>query len=244
MAENQETKSKRDAYIERLKAKYPDRPFDDDEALFGQAGADYDEYENQLNGYKEREGQLEEIFRKDPRNAQFFTDMARGDDPWIAVIKRMGTDGVLELINDPAKQEAYAEANKEYAERLAEEKRMEEERDKNLVESEKLREMYDKKFGEAMIDNAIAVIDQISRDALVGKITPATLDMALKMVNHDADMANARSEGEIAGRNAKIEEKLQKQNGGDGMPAMGGSSAAPAVRKVNKSIFDVARDAE
>ena len=36
MADNKEVKSKRDLFSDRLKGKYPDKQFDDDEALFGQ----------------------------------------------------------------------------------------------------------------------------------------------------------------------------------------------------------------
>lgn len=229
-------KSKRDAYVERLKTKYPDRQYDDDEALFGQAGDDYDEYENQLNGYKEREDKISDMFSKNPRSAQFFVDMANDRDPWIAVVERLGSDGVLELINDPEKKAAYEEANKAYIERLAKEKELEAEYNKNIVESQKLREQLDTQYGEAIVDEALSVLDQICKDAIMGKITPETFDMALKVVRHDADVDNARSEGEIAGRNAKIEETMRKPSEGDGMPAMGGSSVTPTTKK--KGFFD------
>ena len=84
MAENQTPtaqKSKRDLLGERLKKKYPDREYADDEALFGQIDDDYTDYDNQLNQYKERESRLTELFSKDPRSAQFITDMAKGNDP-------------------------------------------------------------------------------------------------------------------------------------------------------------------
>lgn len=229
-------KSKRDAFNERLKAKYPDREYADDEALFGQVNDDYDEYENQLNGYKEREGKLEEMFAKDPRSAQFITDMAHGKDPWIAVIERVGPDGVIELMNDPAKQEAHAEASKAYAERLAKEKELEEQYNRNIAESQKLCDELEAQYGEEMVDSALGVIDQITKDAILGKVTRETFEMAFKVLRHDADMENARSEGEITGRNAKIEENLRKPQQGDGMPSMGGSSVEPVTKK--RGFFD------
>jgi hypothetical protein len=45
-----------------LKAKYPDREFADDEALFGQINDDYDGYDKELSGYKEREKALSGYF--------------------------------------------------------------------------------------------------------------------------------------------------------------------------------------
>ncbi len=230
MADKKTEKSKREVFGERMKTKHPDREFADDEALFGQVGDDYDEYERQLGEYRERDEQMNELFKRDPRSAKFITDMARGEDPWIAVIKHLGIDGVTELMNDPEKQEAYAEANKDYAERLAREKELDEEYDRNFAESEKLRDEMDARYGVETVDAALGVINQICLDAVLGKVTPETFEMALKVVRHDADVENARSEGEIAGRNSKIEEKLSKQGGGDGLPAMGGSST-PGTKK-------------
>lgn len=236
MAENQPEKSKRELVLERLKASYPDRVYDNDEALFGQIEEDYAANANEIGRYKEREDKMTEMLQRDPRSAQFIADMANGEDPWIAVIKRLGIDGVTELMNDPSKQEAYEAANKEYAARLVKEKELEAEYSNNLAESQRLREQMDTQYGEEVVDAALGVIDQICKDAIMGKVTPETFAMALKVVKHDADIENARSEGMVAGRNAKIEEGLRKRQGGDGMPAMGGSSAAPVEKK--KGFFD------
>ena len=126
------TKSKRDLFGERLKKKYPDREYADDEALFGQISDDYDDYDNQLNQYKERESRLTDLLSNDDRAAQFIADMAKGNDPWLAVIERLGIDGITDLMNDPSKQEAYAEANKKYVEHLAKQKSLEEEYENNM----------------------------------------------------------------------------------------------------------------
>jgi len=63
---NQQVKSKRDNFSARLKEKYPDREFVDDEAMFGQISDDYDEYDNQIAGYKEREKKFADMFSSDP----------------------------------------------------------------------------------------------------------------------------------------------------------------------------------
>lgn len=237
MAENENQKTKRELFAERLKSRYPDREFTDDEAMYGQAGEDYDAYENELSGYRERESKLEELFAKDPKNAQFLADMARGEDPWLVVIERLGTDGITELLNDPEKKAAYEEANKRYAERLAKEKAIEAEYDRNMEESQRVREELDAIHGVEAVDAALGVIDQMTKDAIMGKVTKEAVEMAMKIVNRDADLANARSEGEIAGRNAKIEERMRRQQTGDGMPQMGGATApAPAPKK--RGFFD------
>ncbi len=237
------TKSKRDLFGERLKKKYPDREYADDDALFGQINDDYDEYDNQLSQYKERESRLTDLFSKDPRSAQFITDMAKGNDPWLAVIERLGIDGVTDLMNDPSKQAEYAEANKKYVERLAKEKSLEEEYQKNFAESMNLLEQIqqEKQLGDETIDAAMDLVMRIANEAIVGKFTAETINMALNAVNHDADVQNARTEGTVAGRNAKIDEKLRKPKTGDGTPNLAGSNNAPTRQsKRAMNIFDYA----
>lgn len=52
MSKNTEVKSNRDRYSERLKNKYPEKDFVDDEALFGQINDDYDSYDKEISEYK------------------------------------------------------------------------------------------------------------------------------------------------------------------------------------------------
>lgn len=251
MAETQiptaQTKSKRDMFGERLKKKYPDREYADDEVLFSQINDDYDDYENQLEQYKEREGRLNDLFTKDPRSAQFITDMASGTDPWLAVIERLGVDGVTDLINNPEKQAEYAEANKKYVERLAKEKSLEEEFQKNLADSMDMLEQIqkEKQLSDETVDAAMDVVMRIANEAIVGKFTAETINLALNAVSHDADVENARVEGEVAGRNSKIEEKLRKPKEGDGVPSLDGSNNTPARQNRRRlSFFDYAEAAK
>lgn len=249
MAETQTSstpaKSKRENFGERLKKKYPDRDYPDDEALFGQINDDYDDYDNQLSQYKERESRLSDLLSKDPRSAQFIADMAKGNDPWLAVIERLGIDGVTDLMNDPEKQAAYAEANKKYVERLAKEKSLEDEYQKNFAESMDLLEQIqqEKQLGDDTIDAAMELVIRIANEAIVGKFTRDTIEMALNAVTHDADVNNARTEGTVAGRNEKIEEKLRKPKTGDGLPSLAGSNNTPRQNMSKRSMFDLADEA-
>lgn len=51
--------------------------------------------------------------------------------------------------------------------------------------------------------------------------------MILKAQNYDADIEQAQLEGEVAGRNSKIEEKLRKGKKGDGTVALDGRNGSP-----------------
>ena len=242
MAEEKQVKSRRDLFGERLKKKYPDREYADDEALFGQINDDYDEYDSQLSGYKERESKLTDMFTKDPQSAQFITDMAQGKDPWASLINRIGIDGVKEMLDDPAKMEEFSKSNKEYVDRMAKQKGLEEEWEKNMKTTLAMLEQKQQELGlsDEQIDQAADLIKEITNDAVIGIIKPETIDMVLKAINHDADIAAASEEGEIRGKNAKAEAKLRKPNRGDGTPTLAGANNAPAPSRQNGSIFEIA----
>lgn len=242
MAEEKQVKSRRDEFGERLKKKYPDREYADDEALFGQINDDYDEYDNTLNGYKERESKLTDMLSKDPHSAQFITDMAQGKDPWTSLINRIGIDGVKEMLDDPTKMEEYSASNKEYIDRMAKQKDLESEWEKNMKTTLAMLEQKQQEMGlsDEQIDAASDWIKEVVNDAIVGIIKPETLDMAFKAINHDADIAAASQEGEVRGKNAKVEAQLRKPKRGDGTPSLAGANNAPAPSRNAGSIFDVA----
>ena len=242
-----QTKSRRDQLGERLKKRYPDREFADDEALFGQVNDDYDDYDNQIGQYKEREKALTDLFAKNPRSARFLTDMAKGEDPWISTVKRLGIDGITDIINNPDKQEEYAKANSEFVERLAREEELENEFQQNFAESMQNLEriQQERQLGDETVDAAMELVMRIANEAIVGKFTDETINMALNAINHDADVQNARTEGTVAGRNEKIDEKLRKPKQGDGMPNLGGSNNAPTNKeKKPLTVFDYAEAAK
>ncbi len=244
MADNQDNKSKRELFAERLKNKYPDREFADDEVLFGQIYDDYDEYDKELKGHRDNEKRLTDLFARDPRNARFLTDMARGIDPWIAMVERLGIDGITDIINDPERKEALAEANKRHVEQLAKSEELEKEYEKNLAESFNLFEQLqsERSLSDEDIDNAVDLIMKIANEAILGKFSRESLEMALKANSHDADVAAASAEAEIRGRNSRIEEKLRKPQKSDGTPSLAGANNAPRP-KHSGSIFDLANQA-
>ena len=243
MAENQvPTKSKRDQFGERLKKKYPDREYADDEALFGQIDEDYANYDDQINQYREREQKFADMFTSDPRSAHFVTNWRNGEDPVVSFVRQFGTD-IKDAIDDPERQEEIAAANKEFVERVAKEKELEETYQSNLAESLNYLNTFQSKNGlsDEQVDAVMKYLVDIVSDGIMGKFSPKSIEMALNAINHDADVANARTEGNVAGRNAKIKETLRKPQSGDGTPTLAGSNNTPtSQRRRPMNIFDYA----
>ncbi len=234
MAEPEEVKSNRELALERLRNKYPEEQFEDDEQLFGRINEQYAQYDNELAGYKEREGKFSDMFTSDPRSARLMMGWKDGDDPAIALIRLYGED-IKEAIDDPDKQEAIAEANKEYMERVAKERQYEEEYSANLVESLSLLENVQQERGlsDEQIDDAMAWFIGVAKDAMMGKFSPETIEMIIKAQNYDNDVAQAGEEGEVRGKNAKVTETLRKPTRGDGTAHLdgknGGGRRKPAM---------------
>jgi hypothetical protein len=234
MAETETVKSKRDLALERLRGKYPEEQFDDDEQLFGRINDDYDQYDSELAGYKERESKFSDMFTSDPRSARLMMGWKDGDDPAIALIRLYGQD-IKDAIDDPDKQEAIAEANKEYMERVAKEQQYEEEYSANLAESLTLLEkaQQEKGLSDEQIDDAMAWFIGVAKDAMMGKFSPETIEMIIKAQNYDNDVAQAGEEGEVRGKNAKVTETLRKPSRGDGTAQLdgknGGGRRKPAM---------------
>ena len=91
-------------------------------------------------------------------------------------------------------------------------------------------------------DPLFPFLTQLATELESGLISDDTRRLLTNALNYDADMIRARTEGELAGRNAAVEEHLMNHDDSDGVPHPGcGQGASTTVRPF--SIFDLARDA-
>ena len=94
----------------------------------------------------------------------------------------------------------------------------------------------------APYDPLLPFLTQLATELESGLISDDTRRLLTNALNYDADMIRARTEGELAGRNAAVEEHLMSHDDSDGVPHPGcGQGASTTVRPF--SIFDLARDA-
>lgn len=95
---------------------------------------------------------------------------------------------------------------------------------------------------QAPYDPLLPFLTQLATELESGLISDDTRRLLTNALNYDADMIRARTEGELAGRNAAVEEHLMSHDDSDGVPHPGcGQGASTTVRPF--SIFDLARDA-
>ena len=103
----EQVKGNRDLYLESLKSRYPDKSFETDDDIFGQAIEDNENNERELKGFREREKGLSDMFAKDPRVARYFSGIRKGESPDIMLVRLYGKD-IVDAANDPAKMEEIA----------------------------------------------------------------------------------------------------------------------------------------
>lgn len=241
----QEKESKRDNVLGRLRKRYPDKQFDDDEAIYGQIGEDYDNLEKENGEMKDREKIMSDMFSTDPRSAEFLTAISKGENPVIVLLREFGPD-IKDALDDPERVQEVADAWAEEQKRIAKSQELDEEWAKNMSRSVDNLAEYQKAHGlsDEQADQIIYSLINIVRDGVVGKFSPEMFDIISKAINHDDDVAQAESEGAVAGRNEKITEKLRKSQKGDGIGQLNGrNNGSMDMRSKRPSIFALAEQA-
>lgn len=247
--ENQEIMSPRDKMKHRLSSRYPDRAFmgedgsDDTDAIYSSADEMISEYEAREAEYNEHSKKLTDLFASDPRAASAFLAWANGKDLMEQLIEDYGDD-FIEALQSPDGKDKFIDAHKKHIAKLAAAKAADEEANKNFSKS--MEDLIAFQSEHNLSDEeAIAVFDavrKIGEDMIMGIYSPESYLMAYNAMNHDKDVANARTEGEIEGRNTKIRGQMRS---GDNMPplppSLGGQGASvgtakPPVKKKRTAV--------
>lgn len=237
--ESQPVKSKKDLFRERMSKKYPDINFDDEEDLYGKMNDDYDKNDQEISRYKNNESKLNDMFSSDPRSANFMATWASNGDPVVAFVKNFGLE-LKDAIDDPEKQKELAEANQEYVDRISKNKDLEKQYNENLAKTcDDINKMQEKEgISDEEIGKATQLLADITNDMVIGKISPESIRIALKALNHDDDVKEAATQGEVKGKNAKIMDKIKTENKTDGVPAITGKGKEEKSIKPNMGVLD------
>lgn len=220
----QSVKSKRDLALERLKTRHPDTDYPDDESMYGAINDDYDEDQKTIEGYKNNEKQMGDMFDADPRTAEFLRNWKDGGNPWTALVKEFGDD-VVDYLTDPDNAEEVAKAQEEYLKKVTDGNKLEEEYQSNMKKSLDVFDDFEKEYGEDTTNDIISKLLAVANDVIRGKFTREALDMFRLADNHDKDVEDAAHEGEVKGRNANITKNLRLKTAGDGTADLDGKAA-------------------
>ena len=211
--------------IERIKARYGDEALDELGLL-----KKFDEDEMLFTNLKTEGGKLSELFDKDPRNAQLLSVMRDGGNIISFMMENYGDDFVSAL-EDPEQKEKIAEAHANWLSRMADDKKIKEKCEANLtVTMDNLKSVQaSHNLSDEQTDELLVNVSTIAQGAIESRIDIPTLEMIIKALNYDKDLAETADVSEKRGKNTKIEEKIRKDN--EDTPTSLRSSGSPLHTK-------------
>lgn len=228
--------SNKERYHGRYKDMYPDLDMTDEEVFYESANSNLDELEN----YRKHNADLIGAFNNNKAFASMLMAAKNGEDPYEWMAANLGAD-ISELLSDPEYSKKISEAAKKFNESQAKGEASQKEYEANvqntLAELQKIQQEtgWDNEKCYNLASRVYDIIDQ----GLKGIITAETFHMVMDGMNYKDDMANARSEGEVAGRNAKIAEQLKKEKKPEGMPpSLATAKGQPTQQRKKTSFWD------
>lgn len=222
----------RDELLSKVRSKYPDRSFDGQDGQDGQAleQAIYEmlnDVEGQLNEVNTKNDEMLRLFIDSPEAAEFVNEWAKTGDPRSALISTFGDD-LADLATEEGRGK-FSESLSSWREKKAENEKLNAEADANWDQSLADLEQWGNEHGldDSQKAQVMVRLVTVAANGMMNKYGPADFDMAVKEMNFDTAVADARHEGEVAGRNAKIKEQRRARhnnmmnppsiNGGQGM---------------------------
>lgn len=243
MAEDIKTPiSSRENMLSRMRERYPDRTFADLDAAEPQEGvSDLDDAINETledltsrqAAYDEKNARLSELLMSDPSSAEFIQKWIETGDPRTALVETFGDDlGISE-----EGQAQFKSQLEGWRERKAANDALEAEAASNWDASLQALEEWGNAKGLSIEDKRDVMLRLlgITFNGMENKYAAEDFDLAYNALHYNDDVAAARQEGEVAGRNAKIAAaRHDRAAAGNIPPAAGGRQGGVAKESVPK----------
>lgn len=219
-------KSSKELFLEKFSSRFPDANTDDEDGFYRMLGEEFDRIDRSDKAQKE----LGELLASDPRSAGFLMVLRKGGNPMEYLIEQYGDD-FREALNDEEKAKELSAAFSKYAEKQAKNRELQEQAEKNM---QRMLDELDaaKSEGSFTDEDAVKAYGYLYGDGglldriITNDIMKDDWMMLMKAADYDAmksrgeqEAAQAREEGEIAGRNANIDLNKRKRTKAGNMPA-------------------------
>ena len=242
------TISSRQRMLDRARERFPDRTFADLDATEPQEGvADLDDaidemledFSSRQAVYDENDNKLKNLLVSDPSSAEFIQRWVETGDPRTALVETFGDElGMSEESAAGFKDQLDSWRKRRDESEAADLAASSNYHDKSLPA---LDAWGDKKglSLEQKRDVMVRLIDLAARGAFDGIYTEDDFNMVWNAMNHDNDVASARAQGEVEGRNARIAARRRDRSMAGSMPptAIGGQGAVASEPQPKKRSF-------
>lgn len=221
--------SARENLLSRARERFPDRTFADIGAEAGEGVSDLDEaidemltdFSTRQATYDENNNRLKELMMSDPSAAEFVEKWIETGDPRTALVETFGDD----LGMSEEGQAKFKDQLSSWRERKSANDALEAEAESNWQASLAALDEWGDGKGltlEQKRDVMIRLLS-ITFNGMENKYSAEDFELALNAINHDSDVAAARQEGEVAGRNEKITaNRRQRTDAAGTMPPSAG----------------------
>ena len=245
MADN--TITSRQKMLDLAREKFPDRTFADLGAEPQEGVADLDDAINEmLEGYAtkqavydENDSKLKNLLGTDPDIAEVMMSWIDTGDPRVAIVERFGDDlGMSEEARERFKTNLEG-----WRERKAANDALEAQAEANWQESLAALETWGNENNLSLEQKRDVMLRllAVTFNGMENKYGVDDFNMALHSMNYDSDVAAARAEGEVAGRNARIAAERKVRTEANTMPAVNsgqGGRAAERAPEGRRSVWE------
>ena len=256
VAEEPVKASGKDTFRERFGKRFPEVNAEDEEAYYGALNGEFDRMEASDKAQRE----LGDALARDPRSAGFLMVLKNGGNPMEYLIEQYGDD-FRDALNDEEKAKEFASAFAKNVEGRAKADELKAQADANMqsmvdaldaaqadgsFKDEDAMKAFEYLYADGGLLDRILVND-IKKEDWMMLMKAAKYDDMLK--ENEVKVAEAREEGEVAGRNANIDIQKKKQTKAKSIPGnvpINGSMKAPKnkdkylsfLEEKGKSVWD------
>lgn len=234
--------SSREQMLSRARERFPERNFADLGAEPQEGTDDLDdainemlqEYTTNQETYDANDNRLKELLLSDPDSAEFIQKWVETGDPRTALVEIFGDD----LGMSEEAQSQFRGQLDSWRERKAQSDALNAEAESNWQKSLSDLEEWGNGRGLSLEQKRDVMLRllAITFNGMENKYNTEDFDLALNAINHDTDVAAAREEGEVAGRNARISAARRDRAAAGNMPPaptgrQGGAMSEPKPQR-------------
>lgn len=220
---------------------YPDRNFASENGENGEYSQDaleqalidaLDEY----TSYQGKNRELHDLLMRDPSGIAFLTKWMESGDPRAALVEVFGDD-LSELATEEGRGK-FSDNLKVWRDKRDADDKLDQEAAANLEVTFNDLDSWrqNKGLSEEEAVEVFLRLSAVAMGGLMNKYTTDDFEMAYKAMHFDNAVSDARREGEVAGRNAKIEaNKARRKTIGAMPPTLSGQGVKVEERKPKKA---------
>lgn len=212
---------------------------ENEDDYYSDANKDMDE----LARLRDNDGKMNQFFDDYPEYSSMMIDAVNGKKWYVSLVERYGKERLQAILDGDVDAEEIADAEAKRQKAEAESKKFLEESEDNLQKSIDNMNAFLEKKGLTPEKEGVKIWNDMVKftdEGRHGMFSPQFIDMVYKAGNYDTDVAEAKEEGEVKGRNANIEAKLAKSAAPAEIPPAlngGGQKAAENVPPKPKRTY-------